>query len=274
MRKTLDYYLANEYEYDYRLLISDLGHFPLVEKQNKLIDIGLQEANLVNIALGLTKQNIHVFIYSVAGFFIYRAFESLKYNFNINKNKLTILNAGAGFCYNKAGFGHHLVDDFALLNILNNVNIFAPVDRKEFKKILNNNINNKNITYIRLSLDDFPDLDIDNLNYMHYIDKKEYLNLDQNKKILITTGWLANYHYRFSQDKYYIFHVPKIKELRILEDTLYRLENRKIIIEDHIKFGGLSSFFLYLNFEHIYLPNTIKYSFNSREEYWRKYNLI
>ena len=68
MRKTIDEFLSDKS--NYHLLIADLGFFDKVEEKNNLINVGVQESNLVNIACGLALSGVKVFIYSVSGFVI------------------------------------------------------------------------------------------------------------------------------------------------------------------------------------------------------------
>ena len=72
------------------LLVADFGKFPLTRTTNRYIDVGLSETLLVNVAIGLASAGFKVFIYSAGCFALYKAFETIKNNINLqywNKNK-------------------------------------------------------------------------------------------------------------------------------------------------------------------------------------------
>ena len=134
MRKALDEYLSKKQ--NYHLLIADLGYFDKIENTGNLINTGVQESNLVNIACGLALSGVKVFIYSVSGFVIQRAYEQIKFNICQKSKNVTFITAGAGLCYNKCGTGHYLNNDFALMATLPDITMYAPVDKNEFVQIL------------------------------------------------------------------------------------------------------------------------------------------
>ena len=50
------------------------------ETKCNLINCGIQEPNMVNIAAGLASQGKKVIIYGVAGFVLYKAYEQIKFS--------------------------------------------------------------------------------------------------------------------------------------------------------------------------------------------------
>jgi deoxyxylulose-5-phosphate synthase len=263
MRTLIDNYISSSYK-NYKLLIAELGNFPLINNQNNLINTGLSESLMIDLAIGLNKENIESFIYSVAGFTYLRALEQLKY---LNY-KITLFNAGAGFCYYDSNPSHHLIDDFAILSTLNNIMLFSPLDRGELKKCINKKFNS-GLKYIRLGYDDYPEIKED-------IAYCKYTKITNSKKpIIITLGSLSNFHYRYNKDNYYIFHVPHINKLSYYQNYLLSLKNKIIIIEDHIKQYGLSYYIPKVKlYKHYYLPKSVTYTHSSREDYLKEYNLI
>ena len=264
MRKTIDEFLSDKS--NYHLLIADLGFFDKVEEKNNLINVGVQESNLVNIACGLALSGVKVFIYSVSGFVIQRAYEQIKFNICQKSKNVTFLTAGAGLCYQSCGTGHYLNNDFALMASLPEVNIYAPSDKNELKQILSQCYSNNSVNYVRLGLDGS-----ENKNLIPY-------NLDiKNDRIpiLISTGWISNYYSNLEHCPYHIFHVPEIKKLEEYDEILSSKKNKKIVIEDHIKFGGLTTYLHKTNIDkHIYLPDKVEDVASTKEELWKRYNLI
>lgn len=237
------------------LLIADLGKFPKCEAIGKCINVGLSETLLVNVAIGLAITGKHVYIYSVANFTLYRAFEQIKLhilgnasrkNTNIN---ITFLNGGAGFCYAGCGTGHYLLDDLTLVTqCAKEMNCYFPYDEESTIKILK--YANANINYIRLCLD--------NQTY-------KITTVSHNCKLkVVTIGWLVEYinnikvKYQLNIDI-----IPLIKF-----SDIFKIQEKFIFIYDNYKLN-------------IFIPNCIKqyYIINNyecigmnRKQVLQKYN--
>lgn len=126
--------------------------FPIISKN--IINVGLGESNLLNIAGGLASEGKNVYIYGVSGFIIHRL-EQLKFSclhFGAKSGKIIICNAGK-YGYEKLGIGHLLNDDKQIMDMLN-IPFYNPKDNSEFENTLSY-INTKNIGifYIQLGKD-------------------------------------------------------------------------------------------------------------------------
>jgi transketolase len=136
------------------LLHADMWNVNNFPSDAKILNIGLGESNLLNIAGGLASEGNTVFIYGVAGFIIHRL-EQLKFSckhFGAKKGKIIICNAGK-YGYENLGIGHLLNDDKQIMEMMN-IPFYAPSDIEEFNTIINdiNTINN-GIFYIQLGRD-------------------------------------------------------------------------------------------------------------------------
>ena len=89
MRATLHKYLTKLNHPDIYLLHADMWGFPT---GGNVINCGVQETNMVNIAAGLASQGKRVIIYGVAGFVIYKAYEQIKLNKYSNPKTLNFNN--------------------------------------------------------------------------------------------------------------------------------------------------------------------------------------
>ena len=135
MRQVVDKFIAGRK--NTVLVVADMGRFPLSKSAGNLIDVGLSESLMVNVAAGLSLAGKEVYIYTVAGFTLYRALEQLKVCFQMKTTSgaypmnLHILNGGSGFLYNQCGLGHYLVDDISLVqNLLPSFKIAIPFDER------------------------------------------------------------------------------------------------------------------------------------------------
>jgi len=150
MRKTLSTYLTK----DHYLIHADMWNTKTFPSRCNIINAGLGESNLLNIAGGLASQNNIVFVYGVAGFVIHR-YEQLKFSckhFGGNSGKIIICNAGK-IGYEKLGIGHSLDDDEGIMKLLD-IPFFAPETIKDFKFYMDYIEKQKNgVFYIQLGKD-------------------------------------------------------------------------------------------------------------------------
>jgi len=131
MRKTFAKLLDKE---DY-LLHADMFNISNFPTKAKVINCGLGESNLLNMAGGISSQNKNVYIYGVSGFIIHR-FEQLKFscrNFGATKGKIVIFNAGR-IGYERLGDGHKLDDDLEIMKILK-IQAYTPETLEEFFEV-------------------------------------------------------------------------------------------------------------------------------------------
>jgi len=131
----------------------NIKRFPLNSKVN-VINVGLGESNLLNIAGGIASQGNTVFVYGVAGFIMHRL-EQLKFScrdFGADAGKIIICNAGK-IGYAKLGAGHTINDDKPICDMLN-IPFYSPENIEEFKKTLMDiELEIRGIFYIQLGKD-------------------------------------------------------------------------------------------------------------------------
>jgi len=124
-------------ETDY-LLHADMWNEQNFPSKAKVINCGLGESNLLNVAGGLASEGNTVYIYGVAGFIIHRL-EQLKFSckhFGAKQGKIIICNAGK-YGYEKLGIGHLLDDDKQIMEMME-IAFIAPRDMSDFVFILRN----------------------------------------------------------------------------------------------------------------------------------------
>lgn len=136
------------------LLHADMWNTMNFPSNAKVLNIGLGEANLLNIAGGLASEGNTVYIYGVAGFIIHRL-EQLKFSckhFGAKHGKIIICNAGK-YGYEKLGLGHLMNDDQQIMDMLD-IPFFAPISIGDFDITLEKiNERDSGIFYIQLGRD-------------------------------------------------------------------------------------------------------------------------
>ena len=150
MRNTLDKFL--EKTPDVYLLHWDMWGFPLAPN---VINCGIGEPNMVNIAAGLASQGKKVIVYGVAGFVIYKSYEQIKMNVKgwaENYGSILFCNAGHNGCYSVCGRGHLVDDDYQLMEALD-IPLYDPKDRKTFLEVVTEGVQSNGVRFIRLGWD-------------------------------------------------------------------------------------------------------------------------
>lgn len=153
MRKWVDKYLADiaSINKKIRLIIADVGDFPEFanKHKDKFINAGVSESNAIGLAAGLASEGYQVYVYGVSSFFLYRAFEQLKYSVAYWNKNVTFIGVGFGWKYYNIGIGHFCPDDILLTQTLPNFEIHTPYKLSQLKDILLNE--SLNPRYIRLT---------------------------------------------------------------------------------------------------------------------------
>jgi len=120
-----------------------------------MINCGVQEPNMVNIAAGLASQGKKVIIYGVAGFVIYKAYEQIKLNIKgwaENYGSIIFVNAGHNGCYSICGRGHLVDDDWQLMQALD-IPLIEPSDCSTFIESIKIALSKPGVTFVRLGWD-------------------------------------------------------------------------------------------------------------------------
>lgn len=137
------------------LLHADMWNTDKFPSDAKVINCGLGESNLLNVAGGLASAGNTVFIYGVAGFIIHRL-EQLKFSckhFGAKHGKIIICNAGK-YGYEKLGIGHLMNDDIQIMDMLS-IPYYIPETLTELKYNLQEIAEfNTGIFYIQLGKDE------------------------------------------------------------------------------------------------------------------------
>lgn len=123
--------------------------------KGNVINCGIQEPNMVNIAAGLASQGKRVIVYGVAGFVIYKSYEQIKLyikGWAEHKGSIVFVNAGHNGCYAHLGRGHLIEDDRLLCNALG-IDVYTPDDRSTFLRNVKEGLQTNGVRWVRLGWD-------------------------------------------------------------------------------------------------------------------------
>lgn len=222
---------------------ADFGS-PVVDKiksdfEDRFINVGIAEQNLINISTGLSLEGFTVFAYAIAPFITLRALEQIRVNLailsQIRKLNVNLIGVGAGTSYDVSGPTHHTFEDIGVINTLPEVEIFVPSDNFLAKSYVQRAIELKKIKYIRIDAKiDYEISDEVNFDKGFRVVKKS-----DNNVFILSMGYFLNYALQFDANVVDIFLINNFDKNKLLE----LLENAKkiIIIEDAFDNTGLSS---------------------------------
>jgi transketolase len=138
-------------------LSDDLGA-PILDKVRKefddrFINVGIAEQNLINVATGLGLEGYTVYAYGIAPFF-FRAYEQIRINLALSaqmrKINVNMIGVGTGVSYDVSGPTHHCIEDIIAMRALPNIEVFSPCDWYCAEKFVDHTITSKQPKYIRL----------------------------------------------------------------------------------------------------------------------------
>ncbi len=116
-------------------LTGDLGFSvvePLAEQLgSRFINVGVAEANMVGMALGLAKSGLRPVVYTIAPFLYARALEQVRNDLSQPNADVMMVGIGAGAMYGLAGSSHLALDDAHIISALPNVRVYTPAGAGE-----------------------------------------------------------------------------------------------------------------------------------------------
>jgi transketolase len=136
------------------LLTADVG-FSLFEKfkedfPDRYLNVGVAEANMVNVAAGLAMSNKIAYVYSMAHFVTTRCYEQIRLNLSYQNTNVKLIGSGGGLTYGSAGATHHAIEDISIMRSLPNMCVICPGDPIETKYAVEASLKYNGPLYIRL----------------------------------------------------------------------------------------------------------------------------
>jgi len=125
---------------------------------DRFIECGVSETNAAGIAAGLSKTGKTVFLTSFACFSPSINWNTIKQSICYNYANVKIIGSHAGLMSADLGATHQMLEDIALMRILPNLDVFAPLDALETEKIVNVLVHSPKSAYLRLVRPTTPNL--------------------------------------------------------------------------------------------------------------------
>lgn len=121
------------------------------EHPDRAINFGIMEDGLMSVAAGVASQGLIPIIYGNWSFLIERALEQIKLDLSYQKFGANIVGTGAAYEYSKYGYSHYCPEDISILKSMPDIEIVAPGNKQEFKKLFYESYRNGNTTFYRLT---------------------------------------------------------------------------------------------------------------------------
>lgn len=120
-------------------------HFP-----KRFVESGVAESNAAAIAAGLAKSGKTVFLCSFACFSPGLNWAVIRQSICYNNLNVKIVGSHAGLMSSDLGATHQMLEDIALMTVLPNIEVFAPIDAYETQKMISAISHSRKPAYIRL----------------------------------------------------------------------------------------------------------------------------
>ena len=209
---------------------------------NKILDVGICEQNLIGIAGGIAKKGGKCFLHALSNFLLSRAYEFIKINLDYQKNSCVLVGSMGGFLSTFNGPTHQSIDEIYLIGNLTNFDVFFPSTEYEMVLFLKK-FKFKKSVYIRYNPINNRELNkIINKNY-----KPNKKLIGNGKNIIISYGVCAErifkilYENKFLRKKFKLYNFSLITNLnKIFLLNLSKKSKNLLVIEDHLNKGSLS----------------------------------
>lgn len=122
----------------------------------RFIQVGIAEQNMASVASGMAAMGKVPFIASYAMFSPGRSWEQIRTTIAYNESNVKIIGAHAGVSVGPDGATHQAIEDVALMRVVPNIVVIAPMDVHEARKATLLAARHEGPVYIRLGRSETP----------------------------------------------------------------------------------------------------------------------
>ena len=250
---------------------------------NKILDVGICEQNLIGIASGIAKKGGKCFVHALSNFLVSRAYDFIKINLDYQKNSCILLGSMGGFLSTFNGPTHQSIDEIYLIGNLANFDVFFPATEYEMVLFIKK-FNFSRSVYIRYNPINNKILNkVINKNY-----KPNKKLIGNGKNIIISYGVCSEqifkilHENKFLKNKFKLYNFSLITNLnKTFFLYLAKKSNNLLIVEDHVNKGSLSEKIKVLLYENKIKINLISKNLGNKyfqpkktlDELFKKYDI-
>ena len=228
-----------------------------------VINAGIQEQTLFNVASGLALTGKTVFVYGIIPHLTARCYDQLKLSVCAMNLPVITVGVGSGVSYGTDGLTHFGESDLALLRPLPNMKLYSPADAVTAKHCLLEAYHQQHPSFLRLDKEQHHPLyqDQDNFDFGFHLHGKK------SSVVLVATGILVHRALLWAELLSARGIAPRIIDLfRIKpaakDDLAKELAAAKVVcvIEEHVSTGGVASLIEEILVENRLSPRLLKYN--------------
>ncbi len=250
---------------------------------NKILDVGICEQNLIGIASGIAKKGGKCFVHALSNFLVSRAYDFIKINLDYQKNSCILVGSMGGFLSTFNGPTHQSIDEIYLIGNLANFDVFFPATEYEMVLFIKK-FNFSRSVYIRYNPINNKILNkVFNKNY-----KPNKKLIGNGKNIIISYGVCSEqifkilHENKFLKNKFKLYNFSLITNLnKTFFLYLAKKSNNLLIVEDHVNKGSLSEKIKVLLYENKIKINLISKNLGNKyfqpkktlDELFKKYDI-
>jgi transketolase len=231
---------------DFVFLTGDLGFAALEPLRDRLedrfINAGVAEQNMVGVAAGLARSGFRPWIYSIAPFLYARAFEQIRNDLCFHGLPAVVVGNGGGYGYGVMGATHHALEDYGVLQTLAGMRICIPAFDRDLETLIPALGRSTVPAYLRLGLQTQP----------AGFEAPGYLAWRQlvvgNAGILIAVGPLAGMYWGAAQElpleqRPSIWCLTELPIREVPDELILQLQRtrRLVVAEEHTATGSVGS---------------------------------
>ncbi|MBG0767197.1 MAG: 1-deoxy-D-xylulose-5-phosphate synthase [Spirochaetaceae bacterium] len=125
---------------------------------DRFYNVGVAEANMVDIAAGMSTAGYHPVVNAFAIFLALKATDQIRNTICYNNLPVIIAGAYGGLSDSFDGASHQAITDIAIMRALPNMQVIVPGDAKQAEQALEYALQQEGPVYIRLNRNAMPDL--------------------------------------------------------------------------------------------------------------------
>lgn len=228
-------------------LTADVG-YGLFDKlqtkiENRFINVGISENNMIGMAAGISNTGYKVFTYSIASFSVIKCLEQIKLDVAYHSEDVCIISSGINYYYGNQGPTHHSIEDISLMYCIPEISIINPGTLEELEFVTKYILKKNGPFYLRLG-----HLHKEKINYQYNstknlekIEADGYYEFQKGSRFtLITSGTIISNILEVLPEDVQLISCPFIRPL-----SLNKLVNsincdKVLVIDESVEHGGLS----------------------------------
>jgi transketolase len=209
-------------------------------RPSQFVNVGIMEQALVGIAAGLAKTGHRPLVYGLAAFVPLRVIEQIKMDVCYSRLPVIFIGDGAGLVYSTLGSSHQCAEDVAALRPLPYIRIYAPCDEYELKASFEEATAYAGPAYIRVGKSDR--LPVNTIPLSCTDSYFTHCPTSSADTCIVTMGSMTAIGHEVASENA-LPHVSVFRLKPLAENTLALLApfKRLIVIEEHSRYGGLTS---------------------------------